>query len=76
LAVQSSNNFNYSDTLFEGIINFEVANSQCAILSKAPWVVLNPGAGISALGVSEDEGGEPEEEPEVPTIVYFDHDEV
>lgn len=75
LAVQSTNNFTYSDTLFEGIIDYEVAQSQCAVLSKAPWVVLNPGAGISALGVSENEGGEPEGEPEVPTIVYFDQDE-
>ena len=57
-----------SDKLFEGIINFEVAQSKCAIYSKAPWVLPGPVGGMEVTSVTED--GEPPGEPPVVEMIY------
>ena len=44
--------------MFEGIIDYDVAHSECAVHSKASWVVLDPtGAGANSMGDDEDEDG-------------------
>mmetsp|Transcript_23841 Transcript_23841/g.51509 ORF Transcript_23841/g.51509 Transcript_23841/m.51509 type:complete len:1410 (+) Transcript_23841:159-4388(+) len=66
--VQTSHDLNPAQFLFEGSINYDVAHSDCAIQSKAPWTVMNPNGGSVAF--------EPEdEEPEVAQVVYEPEEE-
>ena len=56
--VQTSYELSTSDVMFEGIIEYDVAHSECAVHSKASWVVLDPtGAGANSMGDDEDEDG-------------------
>lgn len=60
-SVQTSLDMDQSLFKFEGSVTFDVVNSKCAILSKAPWTVLSYGATAE----------EPEDEdPEEALVVY------
>jgi hypothetical protein len=74
--VQLSLGLASSATLFEGIINYEVAQSKCAIYLKAPWALPAPVGGleVSGLEVSDTDDGELPGEPTATELVYYDQD--
>jgi hypothetical protein len=52
--------------MYQGVIDYDIAHSLCAVQSKAPWVVMDP-LGASSMGEGQDLN-----EPEVQELVYFD----
>ena len=46
--VQTIHALSTSELLFEGIIDYEIAHSECAVHSQASWVVLDP---LGAMGM-------------------------
>ena len=53
-----------TDLLFQGVMDYDIALSECAVLSKADWVVMDPlgSSGASMGGGEEEETGPIQEE--------------
>lgn len=63
--VQTSHPIGTPDIVFYGTVDYVVAHSNCAVLSMAPWVDMNP-----ALA-----GTEEVDEEELPLEVFYEESE-
>ena len=50
----------------QAVATYDIANSKCAVLSKADWVVLNPANAASQQNVDEEVPEDPESVSYVP----------
>jgi len=61
-----------SEKIFEGIIDYDIAHSMCAVQSKASWAVVDPNgsASMGANGASNEDDDENDDPHELDEIYY------